>query len=123
MTTHVKVLAVLGLVCGALGLAGALFSSIFFGVLATLIGASHDEHATIGLAVLGLTGLAFTTYLIVTSAVSLLCGWGLLKRRRWARILGIILAAVSLIEFPLGTVVGAYALWVLFNKKTEEMFA
>ena len=70
----------------------------------------------------GLTGLAFTTYLVVTSSVSLLCGWGLLKRRRWARILGIILAAVSLIQFPFGTIVGAYALWVLFNKQTEAMF-
>jgi hypothetical protein len=122
MTTHVKVLAVLGLVIGALGLAGALFSSLFFGALATLAGASHDENAAIGIAVLGLTGIALTTYLVITSSVSLLCGWGLLKRRRWARILGIILAAVSLIQFPLGTVIGAYALWVLFNKQTETMF-
>ena len=121
MTTHVKVLAVLGLMLGALGLALALFSSVVFGVLATLVGQSQDEHAEIGRAVLGLTGLAFTTFLVIVSSVSLLCGWGLLKRRRWARILGIILAAVSLIQFPLGTLVGAYALWVLFNKQTEAM--
>jgi uncharacterized membrane protein len=123
MTTHVKVLAVLGLVLGALGLAGALFPTLFFGALATLVGTSSDEHAKLGLAVLGLTGIALTAYLVFTSAVSLLCGWGLLKRRRWARILGIVLAAISLIQFPLGTILGAYALWVLFNKKTEEMFA
>ena len=77
MTTHVKVLAVLGLVACALGLAGALFSSIFFGVLATLIGTSQDEHAALGRAVLGLTGIALTAFLVLLSAVSLLCGWGL----------------------------------------------
>jgi len=123
MTTHVKVLAALGLVGGALGLAGAVFSSLFFGALATLVGASQEEHAAVGRAVLGLTGLAFTAFLVVTSSVSLVCGWGLLRRRPWARILGIILAAVCLIQFPLGTIVGAYGLWVLFNKKTEAMFA
>lgn len=122
MTTHVKVLAVLGLVLGALGLVFAVFSSAVVGILATLIGRSHDENAALGLAVLGLSGIALATYLVTMSIVSLLCGWGLLKRRRWARTLGIVIAAVSLIQFPLGTILGAYALWVLFNKQTEAMF-
>jgi len=122
MTTHVKVLAVLLLVLGALGLVGALFATLVFGTLGAALGASQDENAAIGLAVLGLTGIAVTIYLVVTSLASLVCGWGLLNRRRWARTFGIILAAVSLIQFPVGTVLGVYGLWVLFNKKTEAMF-
>jgi len=72
--------------------------------------------------ILGLTGMALVTILVVTSVASLICGYGLLKRRRWARIFGIVLAAVELINFPIGTALGAYALWVLFNKETEAMF-
>jgi hypothetical protein len=32
-------------------------------------------------------------------------------------------AVVSLIHVPLGTIVGIYGLWVLFNKDTERLFS
>jgi hypothetical protein len=113
---------VLSLVLGAFGLLGALFVTVVFGTLGAMIGASQESDAAIGVAVIGLTGIAVTIYLVVTSVASVLCGWGLLQRRRWARILGIVLSAVSLINFPIGTALGIYGLWVLFNKQTEAMF-
>jgi hypothetical protein len=123
MATHVKVLAVISLALGSAGILGALFVSLLFGVLASVVGASADPDAGVGVAVLGLTGTALAAYLLVTSAVAIACGWGLLKRRRWARILGIVFGAILLIMFPLGTVLGIYALWVLFSKDTEALFA
>jgi hypothetical protein len=39
--------------------------------------------------------------------------YGLQKRRPWGRILAIIDSSVSLLSFPIGTVLGAYGLWVL----------
>ena len=122
MSTHVKVLGALFLAMGALGLLGALFSSVAFGLLAGVVGASGDEGAPLGSAVLGFTGLALTIALVLFSAPSIVCGWGLLKFRPWARILAIVLAAIALLGFPYGTVFGVYALWVLFSKGTEAMF-
>jgi hypothetical protein len=52
----------------------------------------------------------------------LITGYGLLNYRPWARVIGIILSAISLINIPIGTVVGAYGLWVLLNKETERLF-
>jgi hypothetical protein len=118
----VKVLGALFLAMGALGLLGALFSSVAFGLLAGVVGASGDEGAPLGSAVLGFTGLALTIALVLFSAPSIVCGWGLLKFRPWARILAIVLAAIALLGFPYGTVFGVYALWVLFSKGTEAMF-
>ena len=123
MATHVKVLAVLCLVAGGLALIGVLAVVFSFGIAGFAVGASDGENAGIALGILGLTGLALVTILIVTSVASLVCGYGLLKRRRWARIFGIVLAAIELINFPIGTALGAYALWVLFNKETEALFA
>jgi hypothetical protein len=123
MTTHVKVLAVLCLVAGGLGLLGVLAVMFSFGIAGFAIGASDNEDAGLALGILGLTGIALVTILIVTAVASLICGYGLLKRRRWARIFGIVLAAIELINFPIGTALGVYALWVLFNKETEAMFA
>jgi len=120
---HVKVVAVIFIVFGILGVMGAFFSSVIFGVLATIAGASHDEGSGLGMAVLGLTGMALTILLLVISIPGIVCGWGLLRLRPWSRILGIILAAISLVRFPIGTVFGAYALYILFQKETEGLFA
>ena len=57
MTTHIKVLAVLSLVGGALGLIGAVFSTLIFGALGIAMAGEEDK---VGLAVIGLTGVAFT---------------------------------------------------------------
>ena len=117
-----KVLGVLFLTVGVLGLVGAMFSSVAFGLLAGVVGASGDEGAPLGSTVLGITGLALAMALALFAAPSIVCGWGLLKFRPWARILAIVLAAVSLLGFPFVTIFGVYALWVLFSKGTEAVF-
>ena len=52
----------------------------------------------------------------------LAAGYGLLKFKPWARIVGIVLSALKLINVPLGTILGAYGLWVLLSKDTERLF-
>jgi len=119
VSTHVKVLGALFLVLGALGVLAALVLSVTFGVLVDTVGEDEDRVAQ---AVLGFTGLALTISLFCTSIPAIACGWGLLRFRRWARTLGIVLAALALLGFPLFTPFGVYALWVLFSKQTEPVF-
>jgi len=76
----------------------------------------------VGAAFLGLTGAVLSVMFGLFALPFGICGWGLLKLRPWARIFGIILAAVSLMQIPFGTLLGIYALIVLFQKKTEELF-
>jgi hypothetical protein len=123
MSAHVKILAVLYIVFGVLGICVALFAGLALGVFASIIGASGEHNAPLGMAVLGLTGITLALVLLILSVPGIICGWGLLKFRPWARILGIILAAIGLIRFPIGTLFGIYALWVLFQKDTEQLFA
>jgi len=122
MATHVKVIAVLYICLAALFLAGAFFLPLMLGVLASFVGASGEEGAAVGAAFLGLTGAILSVMFGMFALPFAICGWGLLKLRRWARILGIILAAISLTHIPFGTLLGVYALIVLFQKKTEELF-
>jgi len=71
---------------------------------------------------MGLTGALLVSVLLAFSIPSIICGWGLLKFKRWARLLGIVLAAIAVLKFPIGTAFGVYALWVLFSKQTEPLF-
>lgn len=122
MATHLKVTAVLFIVMGAVLICLALLTSLVFSVLGGIIGASGDEDAGVAIAILGLSGITLTIFLLVMAVPYIVCGWGLRKRRRWARILGIVLAALALTKFPIGTAFGVYALIILFKGETEKLF-
>lgn len=44
--------------------------------------------------------------------------WGLLERAPWARLLLIVLAILSILKFPLGTILAIYTLWVLLPARS-----
>jgi hypothetical protein len=122
VATHVKVVATLFLLVGALLLALAFFTPLLMSTLAGIVGATHEEGAALGATILGLTGIALSLILLLFAIPYIACGVGLFKFRRWARVLGIILAAIALVKFPLGTAFGVYALIILFRKDTEALF-
>ncbi len=124
MQTHVKVLGVIYLAVGGCMLLGALFLALTMGGVAGIVGATAEpEEAAIAIPVLGIAGTALAAILFVFSLPSLITGYGLFNYKPWARIVGIVLSAISLINIPIGTVIGAYGLWVLLNKETERLFS
>lgn len=124
MDTHVKVVAVLFLVLGGLGVLGALGLMAVFGGAAGIVGmAAEGEEARVAIPIIGITGTMLTAFLLVISLPGVIAGFGLLAYKPWARILGIVLAALNLINVPIGTVLGVYALWVLLHRDSERLFA
>ena len=123
MATHVKVIGVFFVICGVFLIAGAFFLPAILGLVAALIGSSGDPDAGVATTVIGVTGVALSIMLAALAIPYLAAGWGLLKLRPWARILGIVLGVLSLVEFPFGTALGIYALVILFRKDTEALFA
>jgi hypothetical protein len=123
MQTHVKVVGVAFLVFGALGILAAMVIMLVFGGAAGIVGASADpEEAAFALPIIGLTGTVLSMFLFALSVPGLIAGFGLLSLKPWARILGIVLCAIQLINIPLGTLLGIYGLWVLLNSDTERLF-
>ena len=53
--------------------------------------------------------IAFVVLLFAVGLLPLAVGYGLTKRRRWAKPLGLGLAAISLVNIPIGTALGIYA--------------
>ena len=122
MVTHVKVLAVLFIVLSALGVLAALVLMLVFGVAAGSVGVSGDPDAAVALPIIGAVGTGLVIFLLVLSLPGIITGYGLLKFKSWARIVGIVLCALNLINIPFGTLLGAYGLWVLLNGETERLF-
>ncbi|HTG98936.1 MAG TPA: hypothetical protein VL882_01635 [Vicinamibacterales bacterium] len=123
MQTHVKVLGVVYLAVGGCMLLAALFLFLTLGGVAGIVGATAEpQDAAIAIPVLGFAGTALAAFFTLFSLPSLITGYGLLNYKPWARVVGIVLSAISLINIPIGTVVGAYGLWVLLNQETERLF-
>jgi|SRR3954462_7868217 hypothetical protein len=124
MRTHVKVLGVLYIALSIFGVCAALLLGLAIGTASGIVGLNADAHdAAIALPIIGLAGTALITFLLAVSLPGLVTGIGLLKFQPWARILGIVLAVLQLINIPFGTVLGIYALWVLLSKETEPLFS
>ena len=124
MQQHVTVLGVLFIVLGALGVIGFLIVILVFGGAAGIVSmAADDPEATaIAVPIIGTVGTAIGVFILLMSIPDIIAGIGLLERRPWARILGIVLSILGLLHFPLGTIAGVYGLWVLFNPETEALF-
>lgn len=123
MQTHVKVLGVLYLALSGFFFVAALFLGLAMGSAAGIVGATADpQDAAVAIPVLGIAGSALVIFLLAFSLPGILTGYGLLTYRPWARIVGIVLSAINLINIPFGTILGAYGLWVLLNKETERLF-
>jgi hypothetical protein len=124
MAQHVKILGILHIVLGGLGVVGATIVLMIFGGLSALAGLS--DHAGDGLPavpVLGAIGGFVFILILVLSLPGLIIGIGLVQFRPWARVPGIILSALDLLSIPLGTALGVYGLWVLLNRETEQLLA
>ena len=123
MTTHVKVLGILYIVLSSLTLCAALFLALGIGMASGIVAANAGSDAAVALPIIGVAGSALVIFLVAISLPGIITGIGLLKYKPWARIVGIVLAAINLINIPFGTVLGAYGLWVLLNKETEQLFS
>lgn len=122
MKDNVKIVAILNIVLGSLGALAGLVVLLIFGGLAGMAGFAHDQDAAQAVPILALIGTCIAIFLFVLSVPAIIGGWGMLKFRPWARILMIIVSALNLLHFPIGTALGIYGLIVLLNDETRRLF-
>ena len=82
----------------------------------------EGSDAMVAVPVLGAIGLMALLFFAVLSIPGIVAGWGLMKYQPWARVLTIVLSCLDLFNFPLGTALGVYGLWVLFSPQGSAMF-
>ncbi len=122
METHVKILGILNIALGALGILLALGLLAMFGGIAGLVGSQAEEGAQIAAPIIGAIGAVIFFFLLVVSIPGIIAGVGLLNYKSWARILTLVLSAINLFQIPFGTALGIYGFWVLLQPRTAELF-
>ncbi len=124
MAQHVKILGILHIVFGGLGVLGAIVVLLIFGGISAVVGLSdRSADSAVAAPILGVIGIFVFILVLALSLPGLIIGIGLLRFRPWARIAAIILSAFDLFGVPFHTALGIYGFWVLLNRETEQMFA
>ena len=113
MERHIRILGVIYIAFGALGILAALLLFVGF----TGKGLLSENTETIR--IVASASAAVAIFLILISTLAIIGGEGLLRRRSWARVLVIVLGCLYLISFPLGTAVGIYTLWALTKHESR----
>ncbi len=116
MEKHVTLVAVINIAFGFLG--------IFIGavLLILLVGAGIISQDPEAFKITTIVGVSLGCFLIVISIPEIIGGFGLLKRKPWARVLILVIAVIDLMFIPIGTLIGIYELWVLLQEDTAKLF-
>jgi len=118
LAKHLNILAVLWIAASALRLlesSGLFFAGRFLGRAGAEWGLEPMRWVSGFFPMLG----AFT---FLAAAAGIVCGWALLQRYDWARLLALVLAVLALLRFPFGTALGIYTLWVLLPTQSEQEY-
>jgi len=118
MESHVKAVGIIHIAFSVLGIILAIVIFSALNIVAKI--PDVGEEAT---RILQLIGVVLPWFFIVFSLPGIVGGIGLLKLQGWARIIVLIISFLGLLNFPIGTAVGIYSIWVLFDKRTEKIFA
>jgi hypothetical protein len=117
MDKHITILGVLNL---ALGLAGLLATPF---VLISMVGGGLAAGQLTEMLFVPALGVAITLLIVLFSLPPLVAGIALLRGTTWAHPLGLVVAAVNIVNIPLGTPVGVYGLWVLSRQRPQRLSA
>jgi hypothetical protein len=117
---HVSIVAWLNIIANSVFLLLGLCGFVFFTGLGVF--AAADSGDAVALPILGLIGIVGLLFFGLLALPGILAGYGLLKRKKWGQILGIVDGILSLLAFPIGTALGAYALFVLFQDSANDYF-
>ncbi len=116
MDTHIKVLGWMNMIFGALAFAISVFVLVNAGGFSGLSAAFNEE-------IYGYVAAASLVFHLLISIPCFICGFLIRKLIEPVRTMLILVSALNTLNAPVGTMLGAYGLWVLMMPETEPLFA
>ena len=123
MRSNITVLGWLHIVWHGLGVITGIIAMIVLTLMGGFMGIAGGHDAHVVTPIFMIVGLFVFTVTVVLSLPGLIIGWGLITLQPWARIGGIILSALNLTVFPLGTALGVFGLITLCDTQASDIFA
>jgi len=130
MEKHVTLVGVLHIVYSSFGLIGAAVLFFLAGALRFILAHLYGNNIIDPMEVppelmqfVPFILLIAGTIVALRSVAGIIGAIWLLKYREWARIFVLVLSFFSLLDIPLGTLLGGYSIWVLMKDETMRLYA
>jgi hypothetical protein len=123
MEKHLGVLGALFVGLGILGLMGITAVLVIFFLGSAILGGISAQEADFPRQLVLLPagfGVFIAVLIAVATVPSFLAGYGLLRRRSWAKSASLVAGVLNLPGLPVGTAVGIYAIWVFLQEDTDR---
>jgi hypothetical protein len=118
MKTHIQIVAILHLALGAMSLLGAIAIFLIFGVATAVVTSQGDQQAG---GVTAIVGIVIAAFLALLSLPGILGGWALYSGRSWGRPVILVLSALHVLNFPVGTALSVYSFWALLKESPPSL--
>lgn len=126
---HNRLIGTLFLIFG--GCSALLLVPIFLQILAALNGLQNPNADASPEAVQNFQNMLALLFVLIVilgvlslvgSIIEIVAGYAMLKRRAWAQRAAVLAGIVALINIPVGTILGAYALWFLLSAPGKQFY-
>ncbi|MDQ3473252.1 MAG: hypothetical protein M3447_05895 [Acidobacteriota bacterium] len=118
-TSHNRTLGLLHLLYGVFCIALMVLVTFFISGTIDAMAVRGEAVPVATFAVL-IVGGVFVSLILITP--SFITAYALLKRKRWARRIGILAGVLAGLTFPFGTALCVYTLWFLFGEKGKFLY-
>ncbi len=130
MEKHVTLVGILNIVYRAMAILeacvlialGFWFEPLMWSLLRSHTIRIHDVPLEF-LDIIPLLLFGVAVLIIIISLLGIIGAIGVLRRKEWGRILLLVISFFNLARVPLGTILGAYSIWVLLSNETVRLFS
>lgn len=112
---HNKVIGIMHIIWGGFNALAMIILVPVFLVMMGVIGSNPQAPPEVK-TLFGFFGIFFLGLAVVFGLPPIIAGYGMLKRKSWARVMGIISACLTALSFPFGTALCVYTMWFLFGE-------
>ncbi len=116
---HYRLVGILHLAWVGIAILGLGASALLIAALGALPGVL--DQVWLPLALTTAMGIVLAVVMMIVMIPSLIGGIGILRGKSWARNWLFVAAVLNLINFPLGTALGVYTLWVIWPRSEGEV--
>lgn len=119
---HNRTLGLLHLLYGVFCIALVITMTVVISGMIDALSANRAPGETVPVATFAVLIVAGVLLSLILITPSFLTGYALLKRKQWARRIGILAGVLAGLTFPFGTALCVYTLWFMFGEKGKFLY-
>jgi hypothetical protein len=116
---EIKTLSVIWGVFGAFQVVVGIVFAVMFGMFGFIPLLSGDDEGVMVGGIFMIFAVVFGLMFVAFSVPGLLAAWGMSKGKKWGAIVAAILSVFLLFNFPMGTLIGGYTLYLLSKPENQ----